>query len=269
MIRGLLSQIFRKLKLLYFLDILRFKYQKIRNYKKNKKFIKQNSNIVLPPNYMMYESFQINYNKYFFDGKDTAEWLMNQFGKYKKLENLNILDWGCGPARIIRHLSELTQDCSFFGTDYNNKTIKWCNENIKNVKFSQNNLVPELSYEDNFFDLIYGISIFTHLSEEMHHKWFEELIRILKTGGILLLTTQGNDFKQKLTAKESVDFKNGKLIVRGKVKEGHRTYSAFQPESFMKKLLKSVKILDHIEGEKLSNSPEQDIWIIQKQEMNV
>jgi len=123
-----------------------------------------------------------------------------------------------------------------------------------------------LPYNDNYIDVIFGISIFTHLSEQLHYDWYNELYRILKPNGIILLTTQGDNFKVKLTDAELKQYNNNQLVVRGKVKEGHRTYSAFHPQVFMRKLFQNIEILEHIE-----TKPEggkglpQDIWIVKKQ----
>ena len=110
----------------------------------------------------------------------------------------------------------------------------------------------------------FGISI-THFSENLHYDWYNELYRILKPGGIMFLTTQGDNFKVKLTNLELNKFNNNELVVRGSLKEGHRTYSAFHPKEFMKKLFNNVEILEHIEtkDETVKWLP-QDIWIIRK-----
>ena len=115
------------------------------------------------------------------------------------------------------------------------------------------------------FDVIYGISIFTHLSEQLHYDWTAELLRILKPGGILFLTTQGNAFKPKLSEEEIGHFNKNRLVIRGKVKEGHRTYSAFQPPAFMTKLFANATVLEHIERPiESGRSLPQDIWIVTK-----
>lgn len=217
--KGQISNTLRKFGLLYPLDKLRFKIEKNRNDKANQEFKSNNPNVLLPPDYLMYESFQINYKKYYFGGKETAEWVLGQIRNHKNLEGKNILDWGCGPGRLIRHLPELLNYKSYvYGTDYNQESIEWCKENIENVEFNQNKLGAKLPYKNDFFDAIYGISIFTHLSKEMHFKWFEELKRVLKPEGIILITTQGNNFKTKLSKRERNNFENGELIVRGKRK---------------------------------------------------
>jgi cyclopropane fatty-acyl-phospholipid synthase-like methyltransferase len=132
------------------------------------------------------------------------------------------------------------------------------------VEFSLNILHPPLPYEDNFFDIITGISVFTHLSEALHHTWFKELTRICSRNGILYLTTQGNAFRSKLTRKETRLFDEGNIVVRGMVKQGHRTFSAFQPEDFMIRLFEGFKILEHVEHASEGQYIPQDIWIIRK-----
>jgi len=264
--RGDISWFIRNLRLSQPIDNFRYLLEKIRNRKDNQQFLKEHSETVLPPSYLIYESFAMNYNNYYNGGKIAANELTSNIAKHTVLEKKNILDWGCGPGRIIRHLPEiLNNHCTFFGTDYNKQTINWCKENLNNIQFNLNSLEATLPYQDEQMDIIYGISIFTHLSEKNHSLWLNELLRVLKPNGILYITTQGDSHKLKLTKLERQRFEQGELIVRGKVIEGHRTYSAFQPELYMEKLFKNHRILEHIKGnsEGLDWIP-QDVWIIKK-----
>jgi hypothetical protein len=43
-------------------------------------------------------------------------------------------------------------------------------------------------------DLVYAYSVFSHLAEEAHQAWMSEFHRILKTGGLLVVTTQRRAF---------------------------------------------------------------------------
>lgn len=260
-----ISSIIRKIGLIRFSDKLRFYFSYIKTLKLRKRFYKKYPNIKLPPAYYIYETFNLNYFSFYEKSIETAKWLISHIVKYKKLEDLNVLDWGCGPGRVIRHLpSFLDNSCRFYGTDYNQKYINWCKQNIPDVSFCTNMLAPPLSFEKNTFDVIYGISIFTHLSNEMHFAWFNELLRVLKPGGILLLTLHGNAFKEKLTEPEKNNFEKGNLVVKSNTKEGHRTFSAFQPVNFVKELIGTNEILEHIPGEVLNGKPQQDVWIVRK-----
>lgn len=258
-----ISNFLRQLGILYYTDKIRFYLHYIKKSKERKKFKKENPQIQLPPSYLIYESFNLNYYKYYFDGKSSAIWLLDHLKQYHELKNLNILDWGCGPARIIRHLPELLEkSCSIYGTDYNPKTIEWNRKMLTGINFNLNDTNPPLPYVENSFDIVYGISIFTHLTEHLHYEWFNELTRITKNNGIIFLTLHGNVFKSKLTPFEQKIFDKGNLLIKGNTKIGHRTFTAFHPVSFVKKLIGNHQILEHIEGEIKNGRPQQDVWII-------
>jgi len=261
-----LSNTLRSLGLLYAVDKLRFRYYQLKNRTSNLAFKARNPSIKLPPDYLMYESFQLNYGKYYFGGEETAKWLIGLLSEHISLNGHNILDWGCGPGRIVRHLPSLLGiKNAFYATDYNTESIDWCNKNINGVAFNKNQLDASLPYQDSFFDAIYGISIFTHLSKQMHECWLSELMRVLKVGGILLVTTQGENFKPILSDTEKTKFATGELIVRGNVKEGHRTYSAFHPDQYLTTFFKDLTVIDKIIIDPADKSyTPQDVWILKK-----
>ncbi len=122
-----ISKVLRNLGLIKVADRIRYYFHLARTRKSRNLFIEKYPKVVLPPPYFLYETFGLNYFSYYEDGRDTAEWLINYFSEYKKLENINILDWGCGPARIIRHLPSLVgSTCNCYGSDYNPQYIEWC-----------------------------------------------------------------------------------------------------------------------------------------------
>lgn len=246
-------------------DKIRYYFLFLATYRLRRQFFKTYKDVKLPPAYFIYETFNLDYFKFYVQSIETTQWLISYFGKYKKLENLKILDWGCGPGRVIRHLPKLvSQTCSLYGTDYNKKYIEWCSKNIANVTFKNNGLQPPLSFTDNYFDIIYGISIFTHLSEEMHYKWVDELLRVSKPGGIIFITLHGESFKVQLMESEIKKFENGELVIKANTKEGHRTFAAFHPKAFVLKLFGNNTVLEHVPGAVKNGKPQQDIWIIQK-----
>ena len=263
---GKITFLFRKLGCMHFLDKMKFYFYFFKNYKKNKAFTKKYPSLKFPPNYMMFESFQLDYEKYYFGGETTAKYIINNIAKHTSLENKKILDWGCGPARVIRHLpSLLPESTAVYGTDYNKDTIAWCKKHIEKISFENNEINPPLVFASDFFDVIYGISIFTHLSEENHYAWLEELLRVAKSGAVLLFTTHGEAFKPIMTEAEKEAFEEGNLLIRDNVKEGHRVYAAFHPLSFMKNMFQvSCEIIEHIPGKQESWGFSQDVWIVKK-----
>ncbi len=261
-----LISILRKLGLMHLLDKCKYQYQKIKFQNKNKQYQSKHPDIVFPPDYMMFEAYRLDYEKYIVGGRESAEYIKSKIETYVPESNLNILDWGCGPARIIRHLPDFFDNTNrFFGTDYNKNTIQWCSDNIKKITFKTNEINPPLKFEQNFFDVIYGISIFTHLSEINHQNWINELHRVTKPGGVVLITTHGAAFKMKMTNSEKKLFDNNQLVVRGNVVEGHRVYTAFQPEIYLRKLISNkFTVLNFEPGQKESWGPNQDLWVFRK-----
>ncbi|MCD6346004.1 MAG: class I SAM-dependent methyltransferase [Bacteroidales bacterium] len=263
--KKIIKEILRLAGLMQHADKLRYFLMKLANRKRNTDFKKQYPDVILPPDYLMYESFQLDYFRYYINGRKTAQWLIDLVRAHRNLDNIDVFDWGCGPARIIRHLPELLPEAaSYTGSDYNLKSIQWCETNLPDIRFAGNELMPPLPFEDESFDLVYGISIFTHLSAIAHDAWLDELYRILRLKGVLFLTLHGENFVNKLDNAEKESFGRGELLVRGQVKEGHRTFIAFHPEEFVKKWTKNFECLEHIPGKIENGKAAQDVWILRK-----
>lgn len=262
-----ISIFLRKKGLISFFDKLFFGLQYLKNFVSNRKFIHSHSGIILPPAYFVYETYSMNYEEYYFDGFNTAKELTGKISKYKSLTNLRLLDWGCGPGRITRHFPELLPGSVIRGADYNEQYVKWCNDNLKmGNAFIKSDLSPGLNFGNNYFDVVIALSVFTHLSSEMHFSWIEELQRIINKGGILIITTQGTSFRHKLLDFEKQNFDRGELVLRENVIEGHRLYSAFQPYDFVLNLIKNkFKLLEFIDGNSQGlEKADQDMWILEK-----
>ena len=114
-----------------------------------------------------------------------------------------ILDFGCGCGRILRYFHKFSDQSDFYGTDIDEEAITWCKQNLAQIGgFVHNQELPPLPFADQFFDFIYSISVFTHLPEDMQFAWLEELQRVVKPGGYLLLTIHGEDLF-KTSSKET------------------------------------------------------------------
>jgi len=102
-----------------------------------------------------------------------------------------ILDFGCGCARVTRWLQYETAGSDLFGCDIDAEAIAWNQSNLPGVQFARNDYEPPLPYADESFDLILNHSVFTHIDERMQDLWLAELRRVLKPGGIALLSVHG------------------------------------------------------------------------------
>ncbi|MEO8435697.1 MAG: class I SAM-dependent methyltransferase [Pyrinomonadaceae bacterium] len=172
-----------------------------------------------------------------------------------------ILDFGCGVGRIMRHWSSL-QGPIFHGTDYNPTLVAWCRGNLKFAEFQVNSLSQRLSYEPETFDFIYAFSVFTHLSESLQFHWLDELSRVLKPGGHLYFTANGDYLLPHLSAKEKEKFLSGQLVVREADQSGSNTCATFHPATYVReKMARNFFVVDFISGKAKG---EQDIYLFKK-----
>jgi SAM-dependent methyltransferase len=109
-------------------------------------------------------------------------------------EQGRVHDFGCGSARVLIPMALAYPHARFSGSDIDPEAIAWCRAALPNLaECFVNAALPPLPFADDHLDLIYSISIFTHLPEQMQDAWLAELRRVLKPGGYLL-TTKVNPF---------------------------------------------------------------------------
>jgi len=85
-----------------------------------------------------------------------------------------------------------------YGVDIDNEAITWCERKLPFADYRVIAPNPPLPFPNDQFDLIYGLSIFTHLDEEAQFAWLAELRRVSRPGGILLASTHGSYYSQNL-----------------------------------------------------------------------
>jgi SAM-dependent methyltransferase len=104
-------------------------------------------------------------------------------------QSAKVLDWGCGAARVLQFLRADRPYWTFSGVDIDEVNISWCLENIPDAAaFQQIPLMPPMPYDDSLFDLVYGLSVITHLEEPTRNAWLSELARVTKAGGVCVLS---------------------------------------------------------------------------------
>jgi predicted TPR repeat methyltransferase len=174
-----------------------------------------------------------------------------------------ILDFGCGCARVLRHVKGMTP-AALHGSDCNARAIEWCKENLKFATFTVNALEPPLTYPDGMFDLIYVFSILTHLTEPLQQQWMAELRRVLAPGGYLALSLHGEKAAEALSADDHARFKSGAMVVREAEVVGTNYCSSYHPESYVRKVLaRGFEIIDLVpEGAK--GCPPQDLYLMRR-----
>jgi SAM-dependent methyltransferase len=149
-----------------------------------------------------------------------------------------ILDFGCGCGRILRHWVELSST-RVFGCDIDSRMVRWCDEHLSFAEVDVNDLVPPLRYAGSSFDLVYAFSVFTHLDVELQHAWMRECLRVLRPGGLMLISTLGEHYLslERLTDSEEQAFRNGEVVVLYQQSAGSSLCSAYHPPDYVRESL--------------------------------
>ena len=144
--------------------------------------------------------------------------------------------------------------------------IEWDKNNLPGINFSCIDPLPPTDFLPESFDLIFGISIFTDLSKESHFLWINELHRVLKQNSVLLFTTHGSYYKNKLTNHELKEYNAGNILEQKYAKEGLRVYCSFHPRQFIHKLIKGkFEILSYYNASEFPDLiGSQDKWVLRK-----
>jgi SAM-dependent methyltransferase len=176
----------------------------------------------------------------------------------------SLLDFGCGCGRVLRHWAGLDGP-DIHGSDYNERLVGWCAANLPFATTSVNQLEPPLRYEDGQFDLVYAISVFTHLPHDLERAWIAELSRIVAPAGLLLLTTHGDSYADRLEADERPLYDSGEPVVRWPGVAGSNLATTFHPESYVReRLAPELELLEHTPGGGTVGSRQQDLVVFRK-----
>jgi SAM-dependent methyltransferase len=229
----------------------------------NRSFCKEHPDFVVPPLALLVDiTGHASFRKYW-ACSNTVRSVVDLIEKHHPNPE-RVLEWGCGPARILRHLPEfLPQGTQLFGTDYNRESIRWCKEAIPGITFAENGSFPPLPFAENYFDVIYALSVLTHLSVSQQDAWMKELRRVLRPGGHIILTTHGEYSGTLLTATELLRFQDEGFVVRDRVQEGSRSFAAYHhPDYARNHLFAGFQVREHIPGSSAANTW-QDTWVLQ------
>jgi SAM-dependent methyltransferase len=107
-----------------------------------------------------------------------------------------VLDFGCGAGRTLRHFAADAERADFWGCDIDADSIAWLQTHLEPpFHVFRNSELPPLDMPDGFFDLIWCVSVFTHLTDTWS-AWLIELRRVLAPGGLLVITYMGEGMSQ-------------------------------------------------------------------------
>lgn len=109
-----------------------------------------------------------------------------------------VLDFGCGVGKVIRHFAPETAVAEFTGCDIHAPSIDWLEQNLSPpFRFFRCAEEPPLPQPDGYFNLIYAISVYTHLTDHWA-EWLLEHHRVLAPDGLLIASFLGEGMIEPL-----------------------------------------------------------------------
>lgn len=118
-----------------------------------------------------------------------------------------VLDLGCGTGRHLAYLAQ--EGFNVYGADISETALEharqWLNREDFTVELKQSDMTA-IAYPDGFFDAVISIFVIYHSTVENMGKAIAEIYRVLKAGGLALLT---------FLSKRSYRYGNGKEIEPG------------------------------------------------------
>ncbi len=248
------------------LDRLLFQYARMANRKSNRNFKMANPGVMIPDDYALFETYQLDYRKFLEDGELAAKEIKVWWSSIINKPHPRLLDWGCGVGRITRHFPKFFPGAEMHGCDINPSFLHWNRLAYPGIQFTLVPYSPPTQYPAAHFDGILGLSILTHIEADWQDDWIRELYRILQPNGILLLTTHGENYYSQLIPSEINNLVQQGVYSRVLPRKGHRTLTTYHHAvAFQKKLETYFTVLQFIDGKK---HPEtiggQDLWIVKK-----
>jgi ubiquinone/menaquinone biosynthesis C-methylase UbiE len=107
-------------------------------------------------------------------------------GLGRKVSNMRrILEFGCSNSRILRWFLPLVDSrTELWGVDIDAKRIAWSQQTFApHINYAVTTEIPHLPFRDDYFDLVYAGSIFTHI-DMTYMSWFLEISRVLSEDGL-------------------------------------------------------------------------------------
>lgn len=183
-----------------------------------------------------------------------------------------ILDHGCGCGRILAGWEPRAKGRTLYGTDINQALIAFCEGAIPFAQVAHCDIRPPLPFRAGVFDLAYAASVWTHLTVETSQRWADEMERVIRQGGIMLVSFHGQHYYAKVdevapgasAVVSSTGFYTQRYNPAGG--EGSNEYATISSAEAMERLFGRFMLLRHFEG---SNRPthfaaHQDVMVLRR-----
>jgi SAM-dependent methyltransferase len=149
----------------------------------------------LPPRELAARVYGLEYSDpdaaYLELGAQTKRQIVELLPDDWSFEGKRVLDFGSGAGRTLRHFADEAETAEFWGCDIDGPSVEWMQKSLCPPFHAWQTIsVPPLALEHGSFDLVYAVSVFTHLTDNST-PWLLELHRTLKPDGLLIATFMG------------------------------------------------------------------------------
>jgi SAM-dependent methyltransferase len=107
----------------------------------------------------------------------------------------SILDFGIGVGRLARMFKGFAG--TYVGVDIDRRNIDWITDNLDYVAAVRTIPRRALPFGNAFFDTAFSVSVFTHMNPADCMFYLGELKRVVKPGGYILVSLQGERALQR------------------------------------------------------------------------
>jgi glycosyltransferase involved in cell wall biosynthesis/SAM-dependent methyltransferase len=266
-----LLRLIRAAGLLGWVDRVRFIQNQLSSHRRNARFIRDHPQFPVPPADLAFDAYNhVDWLEYADSGRDHADTYAAIIRQNAPGRALAILEWGCGPGRIVRHMRRSLVDFSLTltGSDNNKRAVDWCRSHLPGIDFVVNGDVPPISFSDGQFDVVYSFSVLTHLSEARQIAWIDEMERLLRPGGLLICSTLGDRYRHLLTRQdEALRYDAGQIVIQRGDAEGKKWFLAIHPRRFV-----GQQLLHKFEDVRVTSirayaGNSQDLWAARKPQL--
>lgn len=109
---------------------------------------------------------------------------------------IDVLDFGCGPGFIWNHLMDLRADWNYHALDFSKDSLHALEKKAAgSLRFKGAKYVSKLpvDWPGKYFDAVLLLEVVEHLSDEHLLATVREVFRLLKSGGVVVISCPNNE----------------------------------------------------------------------------
>jgi len=123
--------------------------------------------------------------------RDFARFLRKE--RKMEIDNLNILDLGCGNSKNSHYISEQGLNNKITGIEISETALSYAKKLVPNGDFIKQSIGTPLNFPDSNFDIILDVTSSNSLNENERSVYLKEIQRLLKPNGYFFLRTLCKD----------------------------------------------------------------------------